>query len=77
MFFGKVPWDIYCNMDGIYFGLRTIVYSEVTTTFAVEHTSHGRVPVSGGEGGAGALATQPPSHPATQPATLSPSHPTV
>ena len=29
-------------MDGIYFGLRTIVYSEVyigTTTFAVEHTS--------------------------------------
>ena len=29
MFFGKVPWDIYCNMDGIYFGLRTIVYSEV------------------------------------------------
>ena len=29
MFFGKVPLDIYCNMDGIYFGLRTIVYSEV------------------------------------------------
>ena len=29
MFFGKVPWDIYCNMDGIYFILRTIVYSEV------------------------------------------------
>ena len=29
MFFGKVPWDIYCNMDGIYFRLRTIVYSEV------------------------------------------------
>ena len=29
MFFGKVPWDIYYNMDGIYFGLRTIVYSEV------------------------------------------------
>ena len=29
MFFGKVPWDIYCNMDGIYFGLRTLVYYEV------------------------------------------------
>ena len=29
VFFGKVPWGIYCNMDGIYFRLRTIVYSEV------------------------------------------------
>ena len=29
MFFGKVRWNIYCNMDGIYFGLRTIAYSEV------------------------------------------------
>ena len=29
VFFRKVPWDIYCNMDGIYFRLRTIAYSEV------------------------------------------------
>ena len=25
VFFGKVPWNTYCNMDGIYFRLRTIV----------------------------------------------------
>ena len=29
MFFGKVPRDAYCKMDGIYFGLRSIVHSEV------------------------------------------------
>ena len=29
MFFGKVPWDIYFNMDGIYFGRTTMMYSEV------------------------------------------------
>ena len=29
MFFGKVPWDIYFNTDGIYLGLRTIEFSEV------------------------------------------------
>ena len=42
MFFGKVPWDIYCNMDGISDGrqLCTLRFTSVTTTFAVEHTSN-------------------------------------
>ena len=29
MFFGKVPWDIDFNTDGIYLGMRTMVYSDV------------------------------------------------
>ena len=35
--FGKVPWDIECNMDGICFVLKTIVYLAINKRRRQKH----------------------------------------